>query len=126
MASAQIPAVLWPASRCSPAGARTNRCRGRQRVIEVSSGDIPTLKPDPAHPYLEGRGLGPELVELFGLDFCSRGSMAGRICIPIHNEHGELVAYAGRWPGDDVPEGQEGYKVPAEFQKRRGAIDSPP
>ena len=63
------------------------------------------LKLDPAHPYLAERGLGPELVELFGLGFCSRGSMAGPICIPIHNEFGELVAYAGRWTGDDVPDG---------------------
>ena len=45
--------------------------------------------------------------------------MAGRICIPIHNQLGELVAYAGRWPGDDVPEGQDRYKLPAKFQKRR-------
>ena len=77
------------------------------------------LKLDPAHPYLAERGLGPELVELFGLGFCSRGSMAGRICIPIHNELGELVAYAGRWTGDDVPDGQERYKLPAKFQKSR-------
>jgi DNA primase len=77
------------------------------------------LKLDPVHPYLAERGLGPELVELFGLGFCSRGSMAGRICIPVHNEHGELVAYAGRWPGDDVPDGQERYKLPAKFQKSR-------
>ena len=50
------------------------------------------LKLDPAHPYLDERGIGPELVALFGLGFCSRGSMAGRICIPIHNQLGELVA----------------------------------
>jgi DNA primase len=77
------------------------------------------LKLDPAHPYLVERGLGPELVELFGLGFCSRGSMAGRVCIPIHNELGELVAYAGRWPGDDVPAGEDRYKLPAKFQKSR-------
>jgi DNA primase len=77
------------------------------------------LKLDPTHPYLAERRLGPELVELFGLGFCSRGSMAGRICIPIHDAAGQLVAYAGRWPGDDVPEGQERYKLPAKFQKRR-------
>jgi DNA primase len=45
--------------------------------------------------------------------------MAGRICIPIHNERGELVAYAGRWPGDAEPDGQERYKLPAKFQKSR-------
>jgi DNA primase len=78
-----------------------------------------SLKLDPEHPYLAERGLSPELVEVFGLGLCSRGSMGGRICIPIHNERGELVAYAGRWPGDDVPEAEERYKLPAKFQKSR-------
>jgi DNA primase len=45
--------------------------------------------------------------------------MGGRICIPIHNERGELVAYAGRWPGEDVPEGEGKYKLPPKFQKAR-------
>ena len=45
--------------------------------------------------------------------------MAGRICIPIHNAKGELVAYAGRWPGEDVPDGQERYKLPPKFHKSR-------
>jgi hypothetical protein len=58
-----------------------------------------------------------ELVELFGLGCCSRGSMAGRICIPIHDGHSELVAYSGRWPGDELPEGKERYKLPANPEK---------
>ena len=74
---------------------------------------------DPSHPYLSKRGLSPELVELFGLGFCTKGSMAGRVCIPIHNVHGELVAYAGRWVGtdEDLPEGEEKYKLPKGFHK---------
>lgn len=75
------------------------------------------LKLDPTHPYLAERGLSPTIIATFGLGYCSRGSMAGRICIPIHNECGELVAYAGRWPGEDVPDGQERYKLPPKFQK---------
>jgi len=31
--------------------------------------------------------------------------MQGRIVIPLHNEQGELVGYAGRWPGEP-PEGE--------------------
>src|SRR5205085_2718638 len=46
------------------------------------------LKLEMVHPYLAGRGLGPDLIELFGLGFCSRGSMAGRVCFPIHNQLG--------------------------------------
>jgi len=42
--------------------------------------------------------------------------MNGRVVIPIHNEKGELIAYAGRWPGDP-PEGEGKYKLPPKFQK---------
>ena len=39
--------------------------------------------------------------------------MKGRIAVPIHNAGGELVAYAGRWAGDDseIPEGEGKYKL---------------
>ena len=42
--------------------------------------------------------------------------MLGRICVPIHNATGELVAYAGRWPGDP-PEGTERWLLPPGFHK---------
>ncbi len=71
---------------------------------------------DPDHPYFEERGLTEETVAEFGLAFCSKGIMAGRIVIPIHNPGGELVAYAGRWPGDP-PEGKEKYRLPGGFKK---------
>jgi DNA primase len=78
-----------------------------------------TLKLDPSHPYLVERGLSAELVAQFGLGYCSLGSMAGRICIPIHNAASDLVAYAGRWPGDELPEDVEKYRLPAKFEKSR-------
>jgi DNA primase len=71
---------------------------------------------DPNHPYFEERGLTPETVDEFGLAFCQKGIMAGRIVIPIQNPAGELVAYAGRWPGDP-PEGKEKYRLPGGFKK---------
>ena len=57
----------------------------------------------------------PEMAALFGVGFCARGSMAGRVCIGIHNEHGELVAYLGRLSLSDevMGEGQEEYKLSA-------------
>lgn len=76
------------------------------------------LRLDPEHPYLAERGLSAELVATFGIGYCSRGVMAGRICIPIHNAKGELVAYAGRWPGEP-PEGVERYLLPKKFEKSR-------
>ena len=72
---------------------------------------------DGKHPYLlRKRGLKKETVKEFGLGCCKRGLMKGRIVIPIHNEKGELVAYAGRYPGDP-PEGKLKYKLPPKFKK---------
>jgi DNA primase len=71
---------------------------------------------DPHHPYLTERGLTPETIAHFGVGQCQKGIMAGRMAIPIHNEHGELVAYAGRWPGEP-PEGEGKYKLPVGFHK---------
>ena len=70
-----------------------------------------------SHPYLlEQRGLTPETIVDFGIGFCAKGMMADRIAIPIHNVKGEVVAYAGRFPGEpgeDTPK----YKLPAGFRK---------
>lgn len=52
---------------------------------------------DVRHPYLKDRSITAETAEYFGIGFFSKkGLMAGRIVIPIHNEEGVLVAYAGR------------------------------
>lgn len=71
---------------------------------------------DTAHPYLTERGVSKETVMEFGLGFCGNGSMTGRIVIPIHNVQGQLIAYAGRWPGEP-PAGTPKYKLPAGFKK---------
>jgi DNA primase len=72
---------------------------------------------DPEHAYLKERGFAPETITAFGVGLCTGKSiMAGRIAIPIHNELGELVAYAGRWPGMP-PEGEGKYKLPTGFHK---------
>jgi DNA primase len=69
------------------------------------------------HPYLtEQRGLTPETIVDFGIGFCSKGMMADRIAIPIHNVKGEVVAYAGRFIGAP-PEGAPKYKLPPGFRK---------
>jgi len=68
------------------------------------------------HPYLIERGLSLETVIDFGTGFCSKGMMAGRIAIPIHTLDGEVVAYAGRYPGEP-PEGTPKYKLPQGFRK---------
>ncbi len=69
---------------------------------------------DCSHPYLAGRGISRETAEAFGVGFFpGKGSMVGRVVIPIHNESGELVAYAGRAIDGSEPR----YKVPAGFHK---------
>jgi len=69
---------------------------------------------DMEHPYLAERGISKETARKFGLGYFSgRGSMSGRIVIPIHNERGELVAYAGRSINGSEPR----YKFPSGFRK---------
>jgi DNA primase len=62
------------------------------------------------------RGLTLETIIDFGVGYCAKGMMADRIAIPIHNAKGEVVAYAGRFPGE-APEGTPKYKLPQGFRK---------
>ena len=69
------------------------------------------------HPYLiQERGLTLETIVDFGIGFCSKGMMADRIAIPIHNVKGEVVAYAGRFPGEPAEDTPK-YKLPQGFRK---------
>lgn len=68
------------------------------------------------HPYLAGRGLTLETIIDFGIGYCAKGMMAERIAIPIHNAGGEVVAYAGRWPGEPAEDTPK-YKLPQGFRK---------
>ena len=66
------------------------------------------------HPYLTERGIRLETAQQFGIGyFAGRGSMSGRIVIPIHDEFGKLIAYAGR----SIDNGEPKYKLPAGFHK---------
>jgi len=70
---------------------------------------------DTTHTYFKERGLEKETIEDFGLGYRKSGLMKGMIVIPIHNEKGALIAYAGRYPGD--PAERESKYVPSEFKK---------
>ncbi len=76
------------------------------------------LKLDGEHPYGEERGVSAEAIEHFQMGFCDRGMMKGRWCFPIHNPDGEVVAYAGRWVDDDLPEGVTRYLLLPSSQSR--------
>lgn len=73
-------------------------------------------KLDPEHLYLRERGLTSETIRVFGIGFCEKGMMAGRIAIPISNPEGAVVAYAGRFPGEPAEDTAK-YKLPQGFRK---------
>ncbi len=69
---------------------------------------------DPSHEYLTKRDITQETAEHFDVGyFPGRGSMAGRVVIPIHNKQGSLVAYCGRALDESEPK----YKMPVGFVK---------
>lgn len=55
---------------------------------------------DSDHPYLKERGFTIETMSRFGLGYCSRGLMQGRIVIPLHDAESKLIGYAGRLVDD--------------------------
>lgn len=91
----------------------------KERAQQASSNEPLTfaLRLDPCHPYLRARGVSEETVARFGLGYCDRGLMKGRICVPIHDEHGRLVAYVGRWAAPVTPPRTPRYLFPRGFRK---------
>jgi len=99
------------AAKPTPMAAEPEAESGENEPLKFSLDNL-----DGAHPYLAERGLNPETIAHFGIGYCPKGIMAGRIAIPIHNAAGQLVGNAGRWPGEP-PEGKEKYRVPGKFKK---------
>jgi DNA primase len=55
------------------------------------------LRVESSHEYGLSRGLTRQTLEEFGAGMCaSKGTFAGRFVIPLHDETGVLVGYAGR------------------------------
>jgi DNA primase len=66
------------------------------------------------HRYLTERGVDSKTAADFGIGaYPGKGLMADRLVIPIHNEDGVLVAYAGRSLDLSEPK----YKFPPRFRK---------
>ncbi len=73
---------------------------------------------DTSHSFLTDRAISQEIIETFGLGITQRSKLLkGRLVIPIHNEQGNLVAYCGRYPSNDIPEDEAKYKLPPNFHK---------
>lgn len=69
---------------------------------------------DCRHAYMMDRGIEERTAIEFGVGYYGGcGMMSGRVVIPIHDELGRLVAYAGR----SVDGGQPRYRFPSGFGK---------
>ncbi len=102
------------------AGLRKPAERAEPKVAKATAPNPPLDRPlrdlNPDHPYLVARGLTVPTIKTFGLGHCSRGLMRGRIAIPIHDDEGQLVAYAGR-SVDATGGGETRYRLPDGFKK---------
>lgn len=73
------------------------------------------LRVGAGHEYGQSRGLTRETLEYFGAGLClSKGMFAGRFVVPLHDEQGRLVGYAGRSidgkePKYLFPSGEKGF-----------------
>jgi DNA primase len=97
--------------------AQTSEKRSDANEVEVNKPltfQLKDINYNSARPYLQSRGVSEETAQEFGIGFFpGRGSMQGRVVIPIHNDKGELVAYAGR----SIDETDPKYKFPSGFHK---------
>jgi DNA primase len=72
---------------------------------------------DESHPYLERLGFTLRTIKHFGVGFCKKGLLTGRIAIPLHSMQGDLIGYAGRLP-ERADGDQEKYKFPSEREHK--------
>lgn len=69
---------------------------------------------DSGHAYLKQRAIHVDTAAHFGVGYyAGPGLLHGRVVIPIHNERGQLLAYAGRSLDGSPPK----YQMPAGFHK---------
>jgi len=72
------------------------------------------------HPFLTGKGYTGQTMAHFGIGFCSRGFLKDRIAVPLHDEEGRLIGYAGLVINQDDAGGRR-YLFP-EKRERNGTI----
>jgi len=118
-----MPARQTPKPNSKPAAQKNaEQAATRPATIINAPLDFELKGLDSDHPYLKERGFSDETIMHFGLGFCNRGLMAGRVVIPLRDQHGKLIGYAGRFTRDD----QIGEKVPKYLfpsnRERKGEI----
>jgi DNA primase len=65
-------------------------------------------------PFLRSAGISPELAKAWGVGWCSRGLLRGRIAFPIRSPDGTVMGYVGLSTKADDP---ELWKFPSGFQR---------
>ncbi len=78
---------------------------------------------DASHPYLKSRGFSRLTIQHFGLGFCAKGMMKGRIAIPLHDAGGDLIGYAGRIVDESaLSDRNPKYRLPGKREKNGSQI----
>jgi DNA primase len=71
---------------------------------------------NPDHPYLAQRGLTIPTIKTFGIGYCSRGLLRGRVAFPIHDDEAVLIAFGGRAVKEELADGTGKYRLPQGFK----------
>ena len=102
----------------APSRADNREAPSTRPVLVNSPLDFELKDLDPSHPYALGRGFAPETIAYFGLGFCARGMLRGRLAIPLHDQQGRLVGYAGRLVDDaQVSDENPRYRFPGKRER---------
>jgi DNA primase len=108
------PAISAPPAACG--GQQTDYKKSEARTNQPLKFELKHLDPD--HLFFSDRGLLPATVNFFGLGFQANGKFIGnRIAIPLHDEKGVLLGYAGKALTEEQAAADGKYKYPGGFLK---------
>jgi len=113
------PSTPQNAATTTPAAPSTSPVHAsRPRVLVNEPLDFALKNLDTRPQYLLNRGFTPETIDHFGLGYCTKGTFAGRIVIPLDDLQGRLIGYAGRLVFDEaIDEQNPKYLFPSRRQR---------
>lgn len=92
---------------------------GKAEEVEMINAPLDfELKTDPKHSCFSDQGIAAKTVEEFDLGYASRGSLKGRIAIPLRDLTGNIIGYAGKRLNDG--DSGESMKYPESRREREG------
>lgn len=66
-------------------------------------------------PYLQAKGIKAETAKAWGVGYCTRGLMKGRVVFPVRDREGRIVFYTGRSLKEDDPRGK--WRLPPDARR---------